>query len=168
MLKLLLFCAVLVLLSRTSETSQIVSCKMLSSGIFCLPGYEASPDFLKALMDFNVCGFPRFTMQTRNREMKTQVEDQKIKKAKDSRIRIIKRTSTIKDSRIRIIKRTSTIKDSRIRMLKRTSTNKDSRIRILKRTSTIKDSRIRILKRANRIKDSRIRIQWLLQDSAHN
>ena len=101
---------------------------MLGSGNFCLPGSEASPDFLKSLMDFNVCGFPWFTKQTGNRETKTQVEDQKIKKTKDSRIRIIKRTSTIKDSRIRILKRTSTIKDSRIRMLKRANRIKDSRI----------------------------------------
>ena len=90
---------------------------MMLSGVFCLPRFDPGPESLKSLKDFSLWGFPRFTMQTGNREMKTQVEDQKIKNTKDSRIRMLKRTSTIKDSRIRILKRTSTIKDSRIRML---------------------------------------------------
>ena len=99
--------------------------------MLCLPRFEAVSESLKSLKDFSQRGFSRFTLQPENREMKTQVDDLKIKKTKDSKIRIIKRKSTIKDSRITMRKRTSTTKDSRIRMLKRANRIKDSRIRIL-------------------------------------
>ena len=86
--------------------------------MLCLPRFEAVSESLKSLKDFSQRGFSRFTLQTENREMKTQVDDQQNKKAKDSRIRILNRTTTTKDSRNRMVKRTNMIMDSRIRMLK--------------------------------------------------
>ena len=117
MLKLLLFCALPVSLSRTSETRGRVKCKILLSGMFCIPGSESVPEALKSLKHFNMLGFPRFSMQTENREMKTQVGGEKNKNTRDSRNRILKRTSMIKDRRIRTLKRANRIKDSRIRIL---------------------------------------------------
>ena len=117
MLKLILFLASM---PMTSETRQILTCKTLLSGVFCLPGSEAVPESMKSLENFSLWGFQRFLMQTGNREMKTKVEEQKVEKRKnrikDSRIRILKRTQVEEQQ---IEKSTNRVKDSRIRILRR-------------------------------------------------
>ena len=147
MLKLYVFCAFLLFMSRTSETRQIL-----------LPGSgsEALPESLKSMKGFSLWGIPRFIMQTGKMQMKAKVDELENTNTWDNRF--LKRTNRIKDSRIRILKRLNTIKDSRIRILKRPNMMKDSRIRILKRPNMMKDSRIRILKRFNIIQECRIGI----------
>ena len=47
---------------------------------------------MKSLKDFSLWGFPRFLMETGNKEMKAQVQEQQIEKRTNrvSRIRIIR------------------------------------------------------------------------------
>ena len=140
MLKLYVFFAFLLFMSRTSETRQIL-----------LPGSgsEALPESLKSMKGFSLWGIPRFIMQTGKRQMKAKLDELENANTWDNRI--LKRTNRIKDSRIRILKRLNTIKDSRIRILKRPNMMKDSRIRILKRFNIIQDCRIGFLKRPKMI-----------------
>ena len=92
--RLLVFWGVLAAIYSNSEAMNVVVCKRLISGIFCLPGPEGDPETMKPLLDGRNWELLKSKMKAgkKMRGLEEHKEDQEVEKRgfKDGRIRILR------------------------------------------------------------------------------